>query len=526
MRAPIGLRIRNHRQVKGLTQASLAKSASISASYLNLIEANKRDVGGVLLHKLAAALEIELSELTGESELRLISEMQEAFSDPALESLKLGPKDAHTLVARQPQLAQALHRLYRALLDMRDQTHAFSNRLQSDPLFSKLLHQMLSQITAVRSAAEILRDVPDLAEKNRKSFHLTINEESLALTSAARSLIAEFDIESERHRSLSPAREVDDLLIEQDNYFPELEDAASRLRTRIIGAESYLQTRRLVAELESQHALSVMYEGPPKSIEQETRKDHGYSKADNAIWFRPGVPMATQRFALARQVAVMSEAKLIESILEDPRLTSQQARSLAFHALSSYLAGAILFPYDDFLATAQASRYDIDFLSQKYVASFEQIAHRLVTLRAPDNAGIPFGFIRADPSGFLSKQFPLPGLLLPNAGHACPLWPLSAAYRSMNSIVRQMVGFSDGARFLFIAKASAKRVSAYTEPPVYSSVMLATDVLHASDTIYGAGLNLGDTANDVPVGPSCRLCVRTQCPQRQETVAQNVLPSN
>ena len=46
--------------------------------------------------------------------------------------------------------------------------------------------------------------------------------------------------------------------------------------------------------------------------------------------------------------------------------------------------------------------------------------------------------------------------------------------------------------------------------------MLACDVLHADRTIYGSGLDLSDTSADVPVGPSCRLCTRRECPSRQE----------
>ena len=49
MRAPIGIRISSRRKALGIGQAELARRAGISPSYLNLIEANKRDVGGALL---------------------------------------------------------------------------------------------------------------------------------------------------------------------------------------------------------------------------------------------------------------------------------------------------------------------------------------------------------------------------------------------------------------------------------------------------------------------------------------------
>jgi predicted transcriptional regulator len=46
--------------------------------------------------------------------------------------------------------------------------------------------------------------------------------------------------------------------------------------------------------------------------------------------------------------------------------------------------------------------------------------------------------------------------------------------------------------------------------------MLACDVLHADQTVYAAGLDLGASEADVPVGPACRLCMRRDCPERQE----------
>jgi len=51
--------------------------------------------------------------------------------------------------------------------------------------------------------------------------------------------------------------------------------------------------------------------------------------------------------------------------------------------------------YARFLADAETHRYDIDRSSRFTMASFEQVAHRLVTLRRPGQQGIPFGFLRA-----------------------------------------------------------------------------------------------------------------------------------
>ena len=56
MRAPIGFRISNRRKSLKISQAALARLVGISPSYLNLIENNKRDIGGALLNRVATRL--------------------------------------------------------------------------------------------------------------------------------------------------------------------------------------------------------------------------------------------------------------------------------------------------------------------------------------------------------------------------------------------------------------------------------------------------------------------------------------
>jgi len=517
VRGPIGIRVRNLRKAKGLTQSGLAKAVGISPAYLNLIEANKRDVGGTLVQKIAQQIGVDLHEVTGETERRLISELQEAFSDPILEPLKLGEDMAHEVAATMPDMARALHRAYRAYLEASASANAYSHRLKSDPVFSELLHRMLGRITAVRSASEILDEVPDVAPADRKAFFGTIAHESRELSDLARTLIGEFDQEVASHRSITPAREINDLLIEERNHFPPLESEAGRILKSVTGGTAPTADQ-LVEALRSRHGVEVMHGGAPV----QAFGDFGFDADSGTQWFRHGAATATIRFQLARRFALLEAHETIADLATDSRLSSDRARELAHRALAAYLAGAITFPYDEFYEAAETARYDLDYLCQRYSASFEQVAHRLVTLRKPGAEGIPFAFLRADPSGFLSKQFPLPGLVMPNAGHACPLWAIYGAFRSMNTIVRQPVSFSDGSRYLFIAKASAKRVSAFSEQPMLTSIMLACEIIHADRTVYGQAINLDNADNDTRVGPACRLCVRHDCPQRQEPVAANI----
>ena len=55
-----------------MTQAALATRVGLSPSYLNLIEANKRSIGGALLKRIGDALEWPLENLEGVAERRLL----------------------------------------------------------------------------------------------------------------------------------------------------------------------------------------------------------------------------------------------------------------------------------------------------------------------------------------------------------------------------------------------------------------------------------------------------------------------
>lgn len=516
MRAPIGLRISSRRRTLGISQAALARLVGISASYLNLIERNKRSVGGTLLLRLAGELRVEIGELSGEAEHRLIAEVDEALADPVLRLGELGMMPARDLVAQQPAAAVAIARLHRAYLGAQANADDYADRLRADPLLGQLLHRILSGITAVRSSAEILEDVADLDDSERRRFVSSITRETRSLTDVARSIIGQFEVEAKGRRTLSPVRELDDLIFERDNYFPALEALAAELRAEI-ETEGPFGEAALTGLLAKRFGVSVARSGGRELDAAGFPGQYHFNAVARTMWFQTSAIAATRQFQLTRLYAELAAPETIEREVLSPTLSSDTSRRLAYRALSSYLAGAIVFPYSRFLAAAEELRYDIEALRQVFTASFEQVAHRLVTLRRPGETGIPFGFLRSDPAGRLTKHFPLPGLPLPSAGHACPLWAIYGAFRSPESLTRQVVQFPDGSRYLFIAKAQARRVASFADRgAIHTSVMLACDVLHADRMVYGLGLDLADLTADVPVGSSCRLCPRNHCPDRQE----------
>ena len=213
----------------------------------------------------------------------------------------------------------------------------------------------------------------------------------------------------------------------------------------------------LAAALARRFGIAVVRTGERRRDPTGFPGQYQFEPAARRMWIETGAAPATVQFQLARLYGELAAGVEIERELAAPELTSDAARRLGNRFLGTYLASAIIFPYSAFRADAERLRYDVEALRRIYGASFEQVAHRLVTLRRPGEEGVPFGFLRADPAGRLTKRFPLPGLPLPSAGHACPLWVIYEAFRVPDTIVRQLVQFADGSRYLFVAQAQPRR---------------------------------------------------------------------
>ena len=64
---------------------------------------------------------------------------------------------------------------------------ALADRYNHDPFLQTSLHEMLSTITAIRSAAAILTQEPDLPNEEADRFQKTVHTESVRLSGAATS---------------------------------------------------------------------------------------------------------------------------------------------------------------------------------------------------------------------------------------------------------------------------------------------------------------------------------------------------
>jgi predicted transcriptional regulator/transcriptional regulator with XRE-family HTH domain len=114
----IGSRIQRLRRQSHISQAELAGQLGISASYLNLIEHNRRRITVPLLMKVAGQFGIEPGELVENDESRLVGDLMEIFGDDVFTESQLTNQDIRDLAASNPTVGRAIVRLfdqYRAL---------------------------------------------------------------------------------------------------------------------------------------------------------------------------------------------------------------------------------------------------------------------------------------------------------------------------------------------------------------------------------------------------------------------------
>ena len=112
--AGLGKRLRALRGREGLSQAAMATRLGISASYLNLIEHDRRPISANLLLTLAQRFDLDLRTLAASEDQKLVADLMEAFGDPLFEGHTLTESDVREIVGTSPDVARAMVHLHHA----------------------------------------------------------------------------------------------------------------------------------------------------------------------------------------------------------------------------------------------------------------------------------------------------------------------------------------------------------------------------------------------------------------------------
>ena len=229
-RSLAGTRIRDQRRKLGLKQSTLAASAEISASYLNLIEHNKRSVAGRVLTILARELGVSVTDLIEGPEAQLVEELRFAATEHAEQSPELD--NIEELIGRFPGWAGMCVAQSRQIREDEAALSTFMDRQNFDPHLQETLHEMLTTITSIRSTSGILTTEAEIDIATRTQFQETVHSESKRLSEAAQDLVAYFDqAEETTRRGTSSLDAFEAFLASHDHSFQELEGCKNLDRT-------------------------------------------------------------------------------------------------------------------------------------------------------------------------------------------------------------------------------------------------------------------------------------------------------
>ncbi len=200
----------------------MARNCGISASYLNLIEHNRRAIGGALLLKIASELEVDATVLSGAAEASLASALNAAAN--ANPRIGLERLRAEELASRFPGWAKLIEAQHDEIRRLEEVVEQLGDRLTHDPFLSASMHSVLSSVTAIRSASAILADENTVEPEWEARFHRNIFEDSQRLAETTETLVRYLDEDQAQNMaSTLPQDEIDIWLAKNNWHFAVLE---------------------------------------------------------------------------------------------------------------------------------------------------------------------------------------------------------------------------------------------------------------------------------------------------------------
>jgi hypothetical protein len=305
-----------------------------------------------------------------------------------------------------------------------------------------------------------------------------------------------------------PSEEVSAFLQDRGNHFPVLEDAAEHL-IQTARLDPHHMQQGLVAHLQDELGYTVRFV-EAESLERAVRRiDRVARTLEISEILRP----RSRLFQLAHAVGLLSASATLDDLIDDELLTRPASRRLARVALCNYFAGAVLMPYGPFLRTAVDLRYDIERIGHRFRVSFEQVCHRLTTLRRPGQEGVAFHLIRTDIAGNISKRFSASGIRFARYSGVCPRWNVFRALLVPGRISTQISAMPQGEVFFCIARTIRKGDRGYHTHDTVHAIGLGCRLEDAPALVYSDGMSL-EPEQAVPIGVTCRACPRKDCEQR------------
>jgi transcriptional regulator with XRE-family HTH domain len=201
----------------------LARKVGISPAYLNLIEHNRRRIGGKLLVDLARELKVDVSSLTEGAQAPLIDGLQDAAAESGALPEAIETDRVEEFAGRFPGWAALVVQQREQITTFERRVEALSDRLAHDPFLSDALHEVLSTVTAIRSTAGILNGGGTIDPEWQVRFHRNIYEDSQRLATGSQALVSYLDTVGKADEAPNaPMDEVESWLASTSYALPDL----------------------------------------------------------------------------------------------------------------------------------------------------------------------------------------------------------------------------------------------------------------------------------------------------------------
>ncbi|WP_295850789.1 short-chain fatty acyl-CoA regulator family protein [uncultured Xylophilus sp.] len=455
-KAYMGVRLKTLREQQGLTQAALAASLQISPSYLNQIENDQRPLTVPVLLRLQASHGIDLQLFSDDENARRLSALQPVFSG--------GPQADGVPLAEAKVVANQLPSVARLLLDLHKRSRAAEERLAS---------------------------IVEGADTDRE--------------------------DAGRTARLQPQEEVREFFYARHHHLAVLDGLAEELHAELLpdlpadAPHAAVLAQQLQARLEARHGIHVRTHAAGRTADAALRN---YDAGSRTLLLAADMAPGQQAFQLGVQLAFLEMGDRIDAFTTAESFATTQARSLARLGFANHFAGALVLPNRRFQESAEALRYDIELLSDRFGVGFETIGHRLSTMHHAPGRGILFFFVRVDRAGNISKRQSTADFHFSRHGGSCPLWNVYEAFSRPGAILTQLSRMPDGRTYLWIARTVEHRRGGYGTPKRMFAVALGCDARYADRLVYAKGVNLIDPDAATRIGAGCKVCDRADCAQR------------
>lgn len=374
----------------------------------------------------------------------------------------------------------------------------------------------------VSGLGEVLGDAlfagMDLGKQDLREFVTAtpaVAEAMIALYGAYRQARLAMETGGAAPAETAPEEAVHAFFQTQNNHFPELEEAAEDFWGRA-EPDQQAMFHSLCRYLEKQHRLQVQL--IPAEVMGSTIRRHDLHRG--RVLLSEMLPAASRIFQLAAQIAILEFAAALDAVEARSGIADEQTATLLRAGLVSYLAGAILLPYERYLKAATTARYDLAVLRARFGVSLEQVMHRLTTLQRPGAEGVPFFLIRVDVAGNVSKRFSANSFSFARFGGSCPVWNLHHALQAPGRLLTQLAEMPDGTRYLSVASSVAKPWRPGPFRAAHYALALGCEQRDMGKLVYAERLPEGAD----PIGVTCQACPRGDCPDRAFPAAHQKIP--